>query len=162
VELPKPRPSGYRYLTSSSALHSFGDVKGYSLDKFGALRSPEDDRPLVYRRVQTDSSTGSFTPGRIDGDKQCQGADVNDSSSTWSKYIDVDWENEGTSYSGGRIEAADPSSHSSVPISCTLHERRSASGGPTLHEFRARPQQVSGFSASNLTVWNACMHWINL
>lgn len=141
MEFRKSRPSSFRYLTSSSALETFGDLKAFTLDKFGALRDPEDERPHVYRCVQliTDSSTGSFTPGRAEGDKEGQDTDANDSSSTWSQYIDLDWKIEGTSAPGG----SDPSSHSSVPISCTLHERSSAGGGPTLQELRALPQRVS-------------------
>lgn len=165
---PKPRTSGYRCLTSSFAqVDSFGDVKALSLDKFGALRDPEEERPNVNRRVEPPphSSVGSFTPLehiRIEGGKahQYQGTGdaaattqaVNDSTvSTWGQYIDVDWENEGTSQAGN-IEA-DPSSHSSVPFSCTLHERTSTSGGPTLQQFGKLPhQKVSGYIASKLTV----------
>lgn len=136
---PKPRPPGdFRYLTSSSALDSLGHVKGLALDKFGALRDPEEERPHVFRRIQTDSSTGSFTP--LEPGVGKLGFQVTDSSSTWSRYIDVDLENEGTSSKGAKIDdAADPSSHSSVPVSCTLHER--TSGGPSF----AFPEQVSSF-----------------
>lgn len=178
-EVERPASGGDRYLPSSFALlDSFGDIKALSLDKFGALRDPEDvERPRLFRRVDqttaAGSSTGSFTPGLVEyrrietGGKGRDIAAANDSSSTWSKYIDLDWENEGTSGLGsskvGNIEAADPSSRSSVPISCTVHERRSTSRGtPTLQQqLRAPPQQVSGFSASNLTAYLELMHWLH-
>ncbi|KAG0608436.1 hypothetical protein M758_8G105500 [Ceratodon purpureus] len=121
-------------------------------DKFGALRDQEAERPSVHRRVQTtaDSSTGSFTPfeqhsieggggGGGGGRQQHQGVRAleDQTCSTWGRYIEFDLENEGTSQPvvGGSQRLDDPSSHSSIPISCTLHERTSissAGGGPTL------------------------------
>lgn len=149
-------------------------------DKFGALRGPEGERPSVLRRMQAtgDSSTGSFTPleqpniqgGGGGGDRQVHPGVTEsreNSGSTWSRYIELDLENEGTSqpFLSGGERFDDPSSHSSMPISCTLHERTttSSAGAPTLQLQQEQqfglavatppPEHVS---VPSLSVKNSC------
>ncbi|XP_024358953.1 uncharacterized protein [Physcomitrium patens] len=107
---------------------SFVAANFLSLDKFGAVLGPEDERP---NQNTVDFSTGSFTTFEYSArrSKYSQAVATLSADSPWSEYIE-DFENKGTRISSaGQSDYQDPIFYSTRPRSCTLKERTPTSSG---------------------------------
>ncbi|KAG0600999.1 hypothetical protein M758_11G076600 [Ceratodon purpureus] len=131
-----PKHPSRSYSKSQLAVDRFGAVNVLAADKFGALRSLEGSRTNIYNNAE-ECSTGSSSPGEYNflSPKHSQIAHKRPfgDDSIRSTYPDV-LETQGT--------RSDPSSHSSIPISCTLHERQTptrSDAGPPVKRYCPPP-----------------------
>ena len=149
-KLDKQHPGGRYSNPSQVVVDRFGGVNVLSTDKFGALRSLERSRSDVDDNIE-EYSTGLCAPLEYYTlSRKRYGSAFGDDSAWRTCAGELEFQG------AARSCPSDPSSHSSIPISCTLdlHASRTSTGsdaGPPVKHLCPAPanHRVSDFFNTN-------------